>query len=88
MPLETTRPTSISLTTPSASYEITIGAGLLGSLEKRLTKLTGGKLPRIFIVTSPEIWGPLVAAGAFLVQAIAGGAVLTQRRAPQAARER
>ncbi len=57
MPLETTRPTSISLTTPSASYEIVIGAGLLGSLEKRLKRLVGGKLPRIFVVTSPEIWG-------------------------------
>ena len=58
MPLESTRPTSISLTTPSASYEITIASGLLGSLEKRLTKLLGSsKLPRLFIVTSPEIWG-------------------------------
>ena len=57
VPLETTRPTSISLTTPSASYEIVIGAGLLGSLEKRLKKLVGGRLPRIFVVTSPEIWG-------------------------------
>ncbi len=57
MPLETTRPTSISLTTPSASYEIVIGAGLLGSLERRLMKLLGGKLPRVFVVTSPEIWG-------------------------------
>lgn len=57
MPPQTTRPTSIPLTTPSASYEITIAAGLLGTLEKRLTKLVGGKLPRVFIVTSPEIWG-------------------------------
>lgn len=58
VPIESTRPTSISLTTPSASYEITIASGLLGSLEKRLTKLLGtSKLPRLFIVTSPEIWG-------------------------------
>lgn len=57
MPLETIRPTTISLTTPSASYEIRIAAGLLGSLEKRLTKLLGGRLPRVFVVTSPEIWG-------------------------------
>ena len=57
MPLETTRPTSILLTTPSASYEIVIGAGLLGSLEKRLVRLIGTKLPRAFVVTSPEIWG-------------------------------
>ena len=57
MALDTTRPTSISLTTPSASYEIVIAAGLLGSLATRLTKLVGGKLPRTFVVTSPEIWG-------------------------------
>jgi 3-dehydroquinate synthase len=57
VPPQSTRPASISLTTPSASYEIVIGAGLLGSLEKRLTKLLGGRLPRVFVVTSPEIWG-------------------------------
>jgi len=57
VPLQTTRPTSISLTTPTASYEIAIGAGLLATLRGRLTKLLGGSLPRTFIVTSPEIWG-------------------------------
>ncbi len=57
MPLQSTRPTSISLTIPSASYEITIAAGLLGSLETRLKKLVGNTLPKLFIVTSPEIWG-------------------------------
>jgi 3-dehydroquinate synthase len=57
VPLQSTRSTSISLTTPSASYQITIGAGLLGTLEKRLAKLTVPKRPRLFIVTSPEIWG-------------------------------
>jgi len=57
VPLQTTRPTSISLTTPTASYEIAIGAGLLATLSGRLTKLLGGSLPRIFIATSPEIWG-------------------------------
>ena len=56
VPQQTSRPTSVSLTTPSASYEIVIAAGLLNTLEKRLTKLTNGKLPKIFIVTSPEIW--------------------------------
>ena len=54
---QTSRPTSVSLKTPSASYEIVIAAGLLNSLERRLTKLTNGKLPKLFIVTSPEIWG-------------------------------
>ena len=57
MPLQSTRPASISLTTPSAGYEIVIGAGLFSSLEKRLAKLLGGRLPRVFVVTSPEIWG-------------------------------
>lgn len=57
MPQQTSRPTSVSLTTPSASYETVIAAGLLNTLEKRLTKLTNGKLPKLFIVTSPEIWG-------------------------------
>jgi 3-dehydroquinate synthase len=57
VPPETPRPTSIALTTPSASYEIVIGAGLLGSLEKRLMRLLGGRLPRVFVVTLPEIWG-------------------------------
>ncbi len=57
VPPQTSRPISVSLTTPSASYEIVIAAGLLSTLEKRLTKLTNGKLSKIFIVTSPEIWG-------------------------------
>jgi len=57
VPPQSTRPVSIRLTTPSASYEIVIAAGLLASLEPRLKKLVGGKLPRLFIVTSPEIWG-------------------------------
>ena len=57
MPLQATRPTSISLTTPSANYEIIIAAGLLTSLETRLKRLVGSKLPHLFIVTSPEIWG-------------------------------
>ncbi|WP_263383478.1 3-dehydroquinate synthase [Granulicella arctica] len=48
---------SIRLTTPSASYDIVIGAGLLRTLSSRLRKLTGGKPFRPFIVTSPEIWG-------------------------------
>ncbi|MBB5055771.1 3-dehydroquinate synthase [Granulicella aggregans] len=57
MPQQTSCSTSVSLTTPSASYEIVIAAGLLNTLEKRLLKLTNGKLPKVFIVTSPEIWG-------------------------------
>jgi 3-dehydroquinate synthase len=47
----------IHLKTPSASYDITIGSGLLRRLPARLKKLKGGKPFRPFIVTSPEIWG-------------------------------
>jgi 3-dehydroquinate synthase len=47
----------IHLKTPSASYDITIASGLLKTLAARLKKLKGGKPYRVFIVTSPEIWG-------------------------------
>lgn len=48
---------SICLTTPTASYDVIIGSGLLRTLFPRLRKLTSGKPFRTFIVTSPEIWG-------------------------------
>ncbi|HEY0263797.1 MAG TPA: 3-dehydroquinate synthase [Granulicella sp.] len=48
---------SIPVTTPSASYDVVIGSGLLRTLYPRLKKLTGGKPFRPFIITSPEIWG-------------------------------
>ena len=48
---------SIPLTTPTASYDIVISAGLLRTLYGRLRKLTNGKPFRPFIVTSPAIWG-------------------------------
>jgi 3-dehydroquinate synthase len=55
------RPTSIPLQTPSAAYTITIGTGLLDTLAPRLRKLLGlsakAPLPRLFVVTAPEIWG-------------------------------
>lgn len=47
----------IALKTPSASYDITIASGLLKTLASRLKKLKNGKPYRVFIVTSPEIWG-------------------------------
>lgn len=47
----------IALKTPSASYDITIASGLLKTLALRLKKLKNGKPYRVFIVTSPEIWG-------------------------------
>lgn len=47
----------IALKTPSASYDITIASGLLKTLATRLKKLKNGKPYRVFLVTSPEIWG-------------------------------
>ncbi len=49
---------SIDLTTPSAAYRVTIGPNLLRTLRPRLCRLTEspGRLPRLFLVTSPEIW--------------------------------
>ena len=49
--------TRISLSTPSAAYEIVIGSGLFANLSRRLARLTPGRSPRLFVVTSPEIWG-------------------------------
>lgn len=57
---------SIQLKTPTASYDITIGSGLIRTLSKRLDAVKGGKPYRPFIVTSPEIWklwGRQVCAG-------------------------
>jgi len=55
------KPASIQVSTPSATYTVTIGADLLLSLAPRLRKLLGltpkAKLPRLFLVTAPEIWG-------------------------------
>jgi 3-dehydroquinate synthase len=48
---------SIQLKTPTASYEITIGSGLIKTLPRRLARLKNGKPFRTFLVTSPEIWG-------------------------------
>jgi 3-dehydroquinate synthase len=48
---------SITLKTPSATYDITIGSGLLKTLAQRLKKLNPDKPFRPFVVTSPEIWG-------------------------------
>jgi len=47
----------IQVKTPSARYPVVIGTGLLRTLAARCGKLTGGKLPRVFVVTSPAIWG-------------------------------
>ena len=47
---------SIRVTTASAAYSVTIAPGLLRRLYPRLRKLTPGKTPRLFVVTSPAIW--------------------------------
>src|ERR1700712_1717983 len=61
VPPKPSKPASIPVTTPSAAYAVTIGADLLLTLEPRLRKLLQLKpsapLPRLFVVTAPEIWG-------------------------------
>jgi 3-dehydroquinate synthase len=47
----------IPLKTPSATYDITIGPGLLRTLSSRIARLNKGNAFRPFVVTSPEIWG-------------------------------
>ncbi len=47
---------SIAIKTPSATYEVTIGSGLLRTLSQRLNKLNPTRPYRPFVVTSPEIW--------------------------------
>lgn len=46
----------ISVTTPSATYDVTIAPGLLRTLHPRLRRLNPGKPFRPFVITSPEIW--------------------------------
>ncbi len=47
---------SIRVTTPQATYDVTIGTGLLRTLYTRLKKLNAGKPPKTFVITSPAIW--------------------------------
>ena len=47
---------TIHLSTPSATYDIEIGRGLLDTLHPRLVKAAAGKPFRPFLVTSPNIW--------------------------------
>ncbi len=46
----------IALSTPSATYDITIGRGLIESLHPRLVAIAGGKPFRPILITSPKIW--------------------------------
>jgi len=48
---------TIQVKTPSVQYPVVIGPGLLKNLAARCTALTNKKLPRVFVVTSPAIWG-------------------------------
>ncbi|MGP8259286.1 MAG: 3-dehydroquinate synthase [Acidobacteriaceae bacterium] len=47
---------TIRVTTPAATYDVTIATDLLRTLYPRLRRLTPGKTPRLFVVTSPAIW--------------------------------
>jgi 3-dehydroquinate synthase len=47
---------TIRVTTPAAAYNVTIAPGLLHTLYPRLRRLTAGKTPSLFVVTSAQIW--------------------------------
>src|SRR5580704_1315150 len=47
---------SIRVNTPQATYDVTIGTGLLRTLYPRLKKLNSGRPPKTFVITSPAIW--------------------------------
>ncbi len=46
----------IPVTTESTRYQVHIGSGLLASLGRRTRALTAKQSPRLFVITSPEIW--------------------------------
>ncbi|HEY0307785.1 MAG TPA: 3-dehydroquinate synthase, partial [Acidobacteriaceae bacterium] len=48
---------TITVKTPTANYPVMIGRGLLKNFATRCAAFTGKKLPRVFVVTSPAIWG-------------------------------
>jgi 3-dehydroquinate synthase len=47
---------TVRVTTPQATYDVTIASGLLRTLYPRLRKLNSGRPPKTFVVTSPGIW--------------------------------
>ena len=47
---------SIPVSTPSATYRVHVGQGLLSSLRRRVSAVAPSRSPRIFVITSPEIW--------------------------------
>ena len=47
---------TVAVITPTASYNVVIGSDLLPTLRRRISILAGNRTPRLFVVTSPEIW--------------------------------
>lgn len=47
---------TIRVDTPSARYDVFVGAGLLASIAPRVQRVAGRLPRRIFVLTSPEIW--------------------------------
>ena len=47
---------SISVSTPSAKYQVHVGSRLLAELNRRIRALDSRRSPRLFVVTAPEIW--------------------------------
>lgn len=47
---------TIRVETPTARYNVVAGTGLLRSLAPRIERVSGGLPPRVFVLTSPEIW--------------------------------
>jgi 3-dehydroquinate synthase len=47
---------SIRVKTASANYPVYVGSGLVSSFGSRLRKITGKRAPRVFVLTSPNIW--------------------------------
>ena len=47
---------TLRVTTPAAAYDVTIAPGLLRTLHPRLRKLTPNQPPKLFVITSPNIW--------------------------------
>jgi 3-dehydroquinate synthase len=46
----------IRVETPSAKYSVFAGSGLLDTLASRIKRVVGQLPPRVFLLTSPEIW--------------------------------
>lgn len=48
---------TIRVETPSAKYDVIAGSGLLHTLAPRIERFVGQLPRRVFVLTSPEIWG-------------------------------